>query len=130
MSEVPAELKYVKSHEWVEILDDGSVRVGITDHAQDLLGDLVYVELPEVGTALEAGQDCAVIESVKAASDAYAPLAGEVLEINDVLESAPETINTSPYNDGWMFRMQPANADDIQGLLDADAYQKLLDAEG
>lgn len=128
MSQVPAELKYVKSHEWVQKMADGSVRVGITDHAQELLGDLVFVELPEVGAHVEAGQDCAVVESVKAASDVYAPISGEVLEVNTDLENEPEKINEDAYA-GWMFRLQPADAADVDALLDAESYSELLDAE-
>ncbi|RMH17912.1 MAG: glycine cleavage system protein GcvH [Gammaproteobacteria bacterium] len=129
MSQVPAELKYVKSHEWVQQMEDGSVRVGITDHAQELLGDLVFVELPEVGTRVEAGQDCAVVESVKAASDVYAPISGEVVEVNSDLENEPEGINENAY-DAWMFRLQPADLSELDNLLDADAYSELLATEG
>ena len=129
MSTIPAELKYSKSHEWVRREDDGSVTVGITDHAQDLLGDMVYVELPEPGRALKAGQECAVVESVKAASDVYSPIAGEVLTINEAIADSPELVNKDPYGEGWMMRIQPAAASDEDALLDADAYQALLDSE-
>ena len=129
MSTVPAELKYSKSHEWVRRERDGSVTVGITDHAQDLLGDMVFVELPEPGKELQAGQECAVVESVKAASDVYSPIAGEVLTINEAIADSPELVNKDPYGEGWMMRIQPAAASDEDALLDADAYQALLDSE-
>ena len=127
MSNVPAELKYVKSHEWVKKLDDGTVLVGISDHAQEALGDLVFVETPDAGRTLAAGESCAVVESVKAASDVYAPIAGEVTETNAALADAPEILNTDPYGEGWLFKMKPANAADIDGLLDAAAYETSLD---
>lgn len=129
MSEVPADLKYTKSHEWVRANDDGSVTVGITAHAQDQLGDMVYVEAPEAGRSLEAGEACAVVESVKAASDVYAPIAGEVVEGNEALADAPETVNNDPFGAGWILRMTPADAGALAGLLDAAAYQELLAAE-
>ena len=126
MSKVPTELKYVKSHEWVKQLADGSVLIGITDHAQQALGDLVFVEVPKVGRKLAAGEACAVVESVKAASDVYAPIAGEVIEANAKLAEAPETLNQDPYDAGWMWKLKPANAADVDGLLDAAGYQKVL----
>lgn len=129
MSNVPSDLKYTKSHEWVKDNGDGTVTVGITDHAQELLGDMVFVEVPEAGREVSAGEDCAVVESVKAASDVYSPLAGEVVEGNEVLADAPETVNSDAYGDGWMFKLKLANAGDLAGLLDADAYQALVDAE-
>jgi glycine cleavage system H protein len=129
MSEVPADLKYTKSHEWVRANADGSVTVGITAHAQDQLGDMVYVEAPEAGRSLEAGEACAVVESVKAASDVYAPIAGEVVEGNAALADAPETVNNDPFGAGWILRMTPADAGALAGLLDAAAYQELLAAE-
>ena len=129
MSTIPAELKYSKSHEWVRRESDGSVTVGITDHAQDLLGDMVFVELPEPGRKLEAGQECAVVESVKAASDVYSPISGEVLAVNEAIADSPELVNKDPYGEGWMMRIQPAAASDLDALLDADAYQALLDSE-
>ncbi|MEJ2346348.1 MAG: glycine cleavage system protein GcvH [Gammaproteobacteria bacterium] len=129
MSNVPADLKYTKSHEWVKVLDDGSVLVGVTDHAQDLLGDMVYVEVPEVGRALEAEEACAVVESVKAASDVYSPVAGEVVEGNEALADAPETVNSDPYGEGWLMKLKPANAGDLDQLMDAAAYQAHLEAE-
>ncbi len=127
MSTIPAELKYSKSHEWVRSEDDGTVTVGITDHAQDLLGDMVYVELPEPGRTLDAGQECAVVESVKAASDVYSPIAGEVVAINEAIADSPELVNKDPYGEGWMMRIKPVAA--LEGLLDADAYQALVDSE-
>ena len=123
MSNVPAELKYVASHEWLRLEADGSVTVGITDHAQELLGDIVFVELPEVGASLAADEQAGVVESVKAASDIYAPIAGEVLEVNQELVDAPDTANTDPYGAAWFFRIKPANAADLDGLMDAVAYE-------
>ncbi len=127
MSEVPGDLKYAKSHEWVRLESDGTVTVGITDHAQELLGDMVFVELPEVGASLDAEQDCAVVESVKAASDVYAPIAGEVVAVNEALEDAPETVNQDPYNDGWLFRMKPSEG--MDELLSADEYTAMVAEE-
>ena len=123
MSNIPAELKYVASHEWLRLEADGSVTVGITDHAQELLGDIVFVELPEVGANLAADEQAGVVESVKAASDIYAPIAGEVLEVNQELVDAPDTANTDPYGAAWFFRIKPANAADLDGLMDAVAYE-------
>lgn len=122
MSETPVELKYVKSHEWVRQEDDGSLTVGITDHAQALLGDLVFVELPQVGRSFTAGQECAVVESVKAASDVYSPVSGEVVAVNDALADTPELINQSPYGDGWLLRLRPSDSAELEALLDAEAY--------
>ncbi len=129
MSQIPTELKYTKSHEWVRLEADGSVTVGISDHAQEALGDLVYVEAPEVGRTLSAGEACAVVESVKAASDVYAPVAGAVLAGNEALADAPETLNEDPYGDGWIMKLKPDNAQDLAGLLDAAAYGEFLQAE-
>lgn len=126
MSDIPSELKYASSHEWARLEDDGSVVVGISDHAQELLGDVVYVELPEMDAEVAAGDEIAVVESVKAASDIYAPVSGTIIEINDNLEDAPETVNTDSYGDGWMFRIQPSNDGDINELLDADAYAESI----
>ena len=123
MSNIPAELKYVASHEWLRLEADGSVTVGITDHAQELLGDIVFVELPEVGANLAADEQAGVVESVKAASDIYAPIAGEVLEVNQELVDAPDTANTDPYGAAWFFRIKPDNAADLDGLMDAAAYE-------
>ena len=123
MSNIPADLKYVASHEWLRQEEDGTITVGITHHAQDLLGDIVYVELPEVGEHVDVDAEIAVVESVKAASDVYAPIAGEILAVNEALVDAPETINEDPYGEGWFFTIKPDNADDYQGLMDADEYQ-------
>ena len=122
MSEVPSELKYTKSHEWLRLEDDGLVTVGISDHAQELLGDLVFVELPEAGLEFVAGDECCVVESVKAASDVYMPISGEVAEINEALADEPEIINDSPYDNGWLFKIRPS-AEEFDDLMDADAYQ-------
>lgn len=122
MSEFPAELKYASSHEWTRLESDGSVVVGITDHAQDALGDVVYIELPEVGAHVDAGAEVAVIESVKAASDIYSPVTGDVTEINPALEDEPETVNSSPYGDGWLFRVMPTDVASMSDLMDAEAY--------
>lgn len=128
MSDFPAELKYAETHEWVSLEDDGTVVVGITDHAQDALGDIVYVELPEIGASADSGGEVAVVESVKAASDIYSPVSGEIVEINSALEDQPETVNQSPYGDGWLFRVKLAEPEDIQSLMDADAYKAMIDA--
>jgi glycine cleavage system H protein len=126
MSELPGDLRYTSEHEWLRQEEDGSVTVGITDYAQAALGDLVYVELPETGMEVDAGGEMAVVESVKAASDVYAPVSGTVLEVNSALVDDPEKINSDPYGDGWMVRLQPA--DDVEGdTMDPDAYQELLD---
>lgn len=123
MSNTPSDLKYASSHEWARLEADGTVTVGITDHAQNALGDVVFVELPDVGATLNAGQEAGVVESVKAASDIYAPVSGEVIAINEVLEDSPDTINADPYHDGWFFRIQPSDVDELDDLLDAEAYQ-------
>ena len=122
MSNIPADLKYVSSHEWLRLEADGSVTVGITEHAQELLGDIVFVELPEVGASLTADEQAGVVESVKAASDVYAPITGEIVAVNDALVSAPEIANSDPYGDGWFFKIKPANAADLDGLLSAEQY--------
>ena len=129
MSQTPSELKYAASHEWARLEEDGTVTVGITDHAQDALGDVVFVELPEIGTALAASDEAGVVESVKAASDIYAPVAGEVIAINDVLEDAPETVNSDPYNDGWFFKLQPADTSELDALLSAEDYESQCEEE-
>jgi glycine cleavage system H protein len=129
MSDVPEGLKYTKDHEWVRIEPRGEVVIGITDHAQQQLGELVYVELPEAGHAISAGQGCAVVESVKAASDVYAPLTGRVSAVNPALAAEPGVVNQSPYADGWLFRMEPADPAELSGLLDAAAYRQLVAAE-
>ena len=126
MSELPGDLLFTKEHEWLRKEDDGSVTIGITNHAQEALGDLVYVELPEVGQDLESGAEMAVVESVKAASDVYAPLSGAVLAVNEELADDPEKINTDPYGDGWIVRMQPAEGD-YGETMNPDDYQTMLD---
>ncbi len=122
MSEIPGDLKFLSSHEWARIEDDGTVTVGISDHAQDLLGDIVFVELPEVGKTVAAEGEAAIVESVKAASDVYSPLSGEIIEVNDSLEASPEIINDSPYDEGWFFKIKPDNLDELADLLDAESY--------
>lgn len=122
MSNIPQDLKYTSSHEWVKPLPDGTVRVGITDHAQNALGDMVYVELPAVGTVYPAQAECAVVESVKSASDLYCPVAGEIVEVNTVLAEQAEIVNRDPYGEGWIFRLRPEDASDLDDLLDADEY--------
>ena len=129
MSEIPKELRYTKTHEWVRVMDDGHFEVGITEHAQDMMGDMVFVELPEVGTNINAGEDCAVVESVKAASDVYAPISGEIVEVNRELTDAPETINQDPYERGWLFRIRPIDETESDDLLDAEAYEEIVEAE-
>ena len=129
MSAIPSNLRYTKSHEWVLDNGDGTVTLGITDHAQQALGDVVFVELPEVGQELASGEEFGVIESVKAASDLYAPLGGEVVAVNDALEDAPETVNESPYEDGWIAKLKLSDSDALDALLDADAYGAVVDAE-
>jgi glycine cleavage system H protein len=124
----PTDLKYTASHEWVKTEADGTVSIGITQHAQELLGDMVFVEAPAVGRKLQAGEECAVVESVKAAADVYAPIAGTVTETNSELDSTPEKINDDPFG-AWMFRMKPDNAADLSGLMDAAAYQAHVDSE-
>ena len=130
MSDVPSDLKYAKSHEWVRDNGDGTVTVGITDHAQELLGDLVFVETPETGASLDSEQAAAVVESVKAASDVYAPVGGEVIAVNETLADAPETINQDPYGEGWIFKLRPSDSSQMAALLDADAYNAQVEAEG
>ena len=128
MSEVPSDRRYTETHEWVHVLSDGSARIGITDHAQEAMGEIVYVELPESGATLKRGQSIAVVESVKAASDIYAPVDGEVIEANTRLNDNPELINDKPYEDGWIVRVRLAHKGDEAKLLDAAAYQKTLEA--
>lgn len=126
MSNIPSELKYVKSHEWVKLLPDGTAVIGITDFAQAALGDLVFVETPKAGRKLTTGEACAVVESVKAASDVYAPIAGEVIEANGALADTPETLNSDPYGEGWMWKMKPQNPDEVATLLDAAGYAQVI----
>lgn len=129
MSDIPSDLKYVASHEWIRDEGDGVVTIGITDHAQDLLGDVVFVELPEAGAEFATGDDLGVVESVKAASDVYAPLSGEILAVNGELEDAPELVNSDPYGDGWFVRLRLSDTTEVDGLLDADGYAELCEAE-
>ena len=126
MSNTPADLRYAKSHEWLKISADGTALVGISDYAQNSLGDITFIQLPKVGAAFKAGETFGVVESVKAASDLYAPVAGTVIAINATLDSAPESLNTAPYDAAWMLKLQLANPTDVTGLLDAEAYTKLL----
>lgn len=126
MSNIPADLRYAKSHEWLRLEHDGSVVIGITDYAQNSLGDITYVQMPKVGAALKAGETFGVVESVKAASDLYAPVAGTVIGTNSKLEATPETVNQSPYGDGWMLKLKPADPASVSALLDAGAYGKLI----
>ncbi len=127
MSEIPSDLKYRESHEWVREEDGEGVVVGITDHAQVELGDMVYVELPEPGMSYAQGDACAVVESVKAASDIYAPVSGEVIEVNDALEDDPGLVNNDPYGDGWLFRIEPSDESELDSLMDAEAYSESID---
>lgn len=127
MSNIPSDLKYTKSHEWVRDNGDGTVTVGITDHAQELLGDLVHVDLPEVSTEFGAEDGCAVAESVKAASDIYAPVPGVILEVNEAVQDSPELINSDPYGDGWLFVMRVDDEDALDELLDAESYKAEID---
>jgi len=129
MSNVPNDLKYAKSHEWVRDEEDGTVFVGITEHAQELLGDLVFVELPEVGDTVDAGSECAVVESVKAASDVYSPVSGEVIAINEALADAPETVNQDAFGDGWLSQVKLSAPAELDDLLDADAYSEVMESE-
>ena len=129
MSQNPSELKYAKSHEWARLEEDGTVTVGITDHAQDALGDVVFVEVPGVGDQVAAGDQAGVVESVKAASDIYAPVAGEVIEVNEALEESPEMVNSDPYNDGWFYKVRPEDAAELEDLRSADDYAAHCDAE-
>ena len=127
MSDFPAELKYANSHEWARLESDGTVVVGITDHAQDALGDIVFIELPEIGAEVAAGAEVAVVESVKAASDIYSPITGEVVEVNSGLEDQPELVNGSPYEDGWLFTLRVDSEDEFSELLDAEGYKGLVE---
>ncbi len=127
MSDFPAELKYANSHEWARLESDGTIVVGITDHAQDALGDIVFIELPEIGVEVTAGAEVAVVESVKAASDIYSPITGEVVEVNSGLEDQPELVNGSPYEDGWLFTVRVDSEKDYSALLDAEGYKGLVE---
>jgi len=123
MSEIPADLRFAETHEWVSLEDEGVVKIGITDHAQQQLGDLVFVELPEEGASFAQGDACAVVESVKAASDIYCPVSGEVIAVNELLIDAPETVNNDPYADGWLFSIRLDDSDELESLMDAEAYK-------
>ncbi|MDG1937382.1 MAG: glycine cleavage system protein GcvH [Pseudomonadales bacterium] len=129
MSDLPSELRYAASHEWARIEEDGSIVIGITDHAQAQLGDVVYIELPDMGQILSAGEEAGVVESVKAASDVYAPISGEVIAINEKLEDEPETVNSEPYEDGWFYKLQPADTVELDSLLTSDAYAEVVSSE-
>ncbi|HID49146.1 MAG TPA: glycine cleavage system protein GcvH [Chromatiales bacterium] len=130
MSNIPQELRYTRSHEWIRREEDGTLTVGITDHAQQLLGDLVFVDTPEVGEECAVGDDCAVVESVKAASDVYAPITGEIVAVNEKLADTPELLSQDPYGEGWIFRIRPVDEKEYDGLMDADAYQEIIAEEG
>ena len=129
MSNIPDDLHYTKTHEWVKQDADGTVTVGVTDHAQNLLGDMVFIELPDVGAAYNTGDDCAVVESVKAASDVYCPVSGEITETNEALVDAPEMVNQDPFGDGWLFKLKPNDAGEVEDLLNAEAYKELAEEE-
>jgi glycine cleavage system H protein len=129
MSEIPSDLKFARSHEWARLEEDGTVTVGITDHAQDALGDVVFVEHPEVGQQLVAESEAGVVESVKAASDIYAPVSGKVIAVNAALEDAPEKVNQDPYGDGWFFKIKPEDPADLEELLSADDYAEFLESQ-
>lgn len=129
MSEIPGDLKFLKSHEWARVEDNGLVRVGISSHAQEALGDLVYVELPEIGASVTANNAAAVVESVKAASDIYSPVSGEVVEVNEGLADKPETINEDAYGEGWIFVVKISDREELNELLDADAYAEVIENE-
>ncbi len=129
MSDIPSDLKYASSHEWARNEGEGVVTVGISEHAQGLLGDMVFVDLPDVGDEFAAGDDCAVAESVKAASDIYAPVAGEIVEVNEDLEDSPELVNSDPYGDGWLFKIKMSDASELDELLDAEGYAESIDEE-
>ena len=127
MSDIPGDLKFLSSHEWVRVEPDGSVTIGISDHAQDLLGDIVFVELPDIGQSIDAETDAAIVESVKAASDVYSPISGEVTEINSILEDQPEIINSSPYEDGWFYKMMPLDLSETDNLLSPEDYSEVCE---
>lgn len=129
MSNIPAELKFANSHEWLRDEGNGIYTVGISDHAQGLLGDMVFVDLPDVGDTLDAGEDVAVAESVKAASDIYCPISGEIVEVNEELEDAPELVNSDAFTDGWMFKIKASDVSEIENLLDAEAYQATIEED-
>ena len=127
MSDIPGDLKFLSSHEWARVESDGIITIGISDHAQDLLGDIVFVELPEIGQSVDAESDTAIVESVKAASDIYSPLSGEVIEVNSHLENQPEIINSSPYEDGWFYKLTPSDLDELNNLLSPEDYSEVCE---
>ena len=127
MSDLPGDLKFLSSHEWARVESDGTITIGISDHAQDLLGDIVFVELPEIGQSVDAENDTAIVESVKAASDIYSPLSGEVIEVNSLLEDQPEIINSSPYEDGWFFKLAPSDLGELDNLLSPEDYSEVCE---
>ena len=127
MSDIPCDLKFLSSHEWARVEADGTITIGISDHAQDLLGDIVFVELPEVGQSVDAENDTAIVESVKAASDVYSPLSGEVIEVNSLLEDQPEIINSSPYENGWFFKLTPSDLGELDNLLSPEDYSEVCE---
>ena len=127
MSDIPGDLKFLSSHEWARVESDGTITIGISDHAQDLLGDIVFVELPEVGQSVDAENDTAIVESVKAASDIYSPLSGEVIEVNSLLEDQPEIINSSTYENGWFFKLTPSDLGELDNLLSPEDYSEVCE---
>ncbi|MDC0207744.1 glycine cleavage system protein GcvH [Pseudomonadota bacterium] len=127
MSDIPGDLKFLSSHEWARVESDGTISIGISDHAQDLLGDIVFVELPEIGQSVDAENDTAIVESVKAASDIYSPLSGEVIEVNSLLEDQPEIINSSPYEDGWFYKLTPSDLGELDNLLSPEDYSEVCE---
>ncbi|MDC0062178.1 glycine cleavage system protein GcvH [Pseudomonadota bacterium] len=127
MSDIPGDLKFLSSHEWARVESDGTITIGISDHAQDLLGDIVFVELPEIGQSVNAENDTAIVESVKAASDIYSPLSGEVIEVNSLLEDQPEIINSSPYEDGWFYKLTPSDLSELDNLLSPEDYSEVCE---
>lgn len=129
MSNIPKELLYTREHEWLRDEGNGEYTVGITEHAQEALGDMVFVDLPEIGSAVSAGDDCAVVESVKAASDIYAPLSGEIIAVNNELNDAPERVNEQPYQEGWLFRIKASDTSELADLIDAAGYTSMIEAE-
>lgn len=129
MSDTPTDLRYTKSHEWVQDTGDGTATIGITDHAQEMLGDLVFVDLPDVGDSVDAGSECAVVESVKAASDIYSPVSGEIIAVNETLNDAPETINEDAFGEGWIYKIKLSDAAEVDSLLDAAGYEAVMAEE-
>ena len=127
MSDIPGDLKFLSSHEWARVESDGTITIGISDHAQDLLGDIVFVELPEIGQSVDAENDTAIVESVKAASDIYSPLSGEVIEVNSLLEDQPEIINSSPYENGWFYKLTPSDLGELDNLLSPEDYSEVCE---